>query len=68
MASDESRKVVIEVTQPITNAEAVKLGKALGKAGFTGVFVGGDIAELAALGARYRKEKATRDAKEKADV
>ena len=51
---DEPHPVVIELTQPITCEQARELGKVLGAHGFTGKFVGGDIAELCILGAKYK--------------
>lgn len=53
---DEPHTVVIELTQKVTCAQCRELGKVLGKAGFTGNFVGGDVAELARLGAMKKRE------------
>lgn len=52
---DKPHAVVIELTQPITCEQAQELGKVLGAHGFTGKFVGGDIAQLCILGAKYKK-------------
>lgn len=53
---DEPHTVVIELTQKVTCEQCRELGKVLGKAGFTGNFVGGDVAELARLGAVKKRE------------
>jgi hypothetical protein len=46
---------VIEVFLSVQQAR--ELGKVLGKAGYTGKFIDGDIASLALDGAKYRKMK-----------
>lgn len=55
---DAPHRVVIELTQEITCKEAQELGKVLGAAGYTGVFVDGDVAQLCALGAEYKRLQA----------
>lgn len=59
--NDEPHPVVIELTQPITCAQAQELGKVLGSHGFTGNFVGGDIAKLVILGAEYKRQQAKKN-------
>ncbi len=53
--ADEPHTVVIELAQKVTCAQARELGRVLGASGFTGRFVGGSVAELALLGARYKR-------------
>lgn len=63
---DAPHPVVIELTQEITCKEAQELGKVLGAAGYTGVFVGGTVAQLCALGAEYKRQQSrtSRDQKQ----
>lgn len=63
---DMPHKVVIELTQEITCKEAQELGKVLGAHGYTGVFVSGDVAQLCALGAEYKRLKANENRIKKA--
>ena len=63
---DEPHPVVIELTQPITCEQARELGQVLGANGFTGTFVGGDIASLVKLGAEYKRQQANENRDKKA--
>ncbi|MBX9035064.1 hypothetical protein [Gordonibacter massiliensis (ex Traore et al. 2017)] len=55
--ADEPRAVVVVIDQPMTCQASRELGKVLGASGFTGRFVSGTIAELAALGAKAKGGK-----------
>lgn len=58
---DEPRRVVVVLDQPVTCEKSRELGRLLGASGFTGRFVGGSLAELAALGAKARREAGEAD-------